>query len=568
MSAFQSSPAISSEPLSHSDNQHSEIIQQLLDGNGTWDRRLIEWSNWFNPILVKETRQALKSRQFVWTFGLLVIVVLSWSLLCILGTIPNIYYASDGRVLLSGYLLILVVPAFIIIPQSAFRSMSSELDDGTFETLSLSMLKPRHILFGKLNVASLQLIIYMSVVAPCIALTYLLRGITLELILFDFLVVTLTTLSLSVVAIALASFSRSRVLQVLFSVILIGLQLIVIFPVTSMLIALTFSGLSGSASAGNVIAWTTLAVVGASAILYSWLLFSCAASIIGLSSENKSTPIRIPLLVIGIIIPIVGLLMTGYFRPDNDGRALVESMTIILTFLAAHWAFAGSLMVGERGFISLRAKRTLPTGFVSRLFTTWLIPGPGTGYVFALLSFCGGLVATTAYMVLAQNTSEFLLEFLWYAIAIVAYLALYLGLGRLMSMLFLSKMQTGRIVATFALIIVLNILAVVISCSLSLFMNGYLRMDYDWYCFINPWWTLGEAYPTSYLRGRTTPEIAISVLCLCAIPITLLNVLLSAKDIVIQRMETPSRVLEERAKILGKTSTDSSGEDVVIDPLQ
>ena len=102
MSALPPSPAISAELVSHSDNQHSDVIQQLLDGHGKWDRRLIDWSNWFNPILVKETRQALKSRQFVWTFGLLVIVVLSWSLLCILGTIPNIYYASDGRVLLSG----------------------------------------------------------------------------------------------------------------------------------------------------------------------------------------------------------------------------------------------------------------------------------------------------------------------------------------------------------------------------------------------------------------------------------------------------------------------------------
>lgn len=195
---------------SRSVDPHKQVIEQLLDGQSRWDKRLIEWSNWLNPILVKETRQALKSKQFTWTFGLLIIVVLAWSLLGLLSSIPNIYYASDGRGLLSGYLLILVVPAWLIIPQASFRSMASELDDGTFETLSLSMLRPRHIILGKLNVAALQLIIYLSVIAPCIALTYLLRGVTLETILFELLVVVMTTLGLAMIAIAFASFSRSR----------------------------------------------------------------------------------------------------------------------------------------------------------------------------------------------------------------------------------------------------------------------------------------------------------------------------------------------------------------------
>jgi len=55
--------------------------------------------------------------------------------------------------------------------------MASELEDGTFETLSLSTLSPGPILVGKLSDAALQLIVYLSVIAPCIALTYLLRGV-------------------------------------------------------------------------------------------------------------------------------------------------------------------------------------------------------------------------------------------------------------------------------------------------------------------------------------------------------------------------------------------------------
>ncbi len=42
----------------------------------------LEWlGERFNPILVKEARQALKSRQFVLTFGLLLIAAWAWSLI-------------------------------------------------------------------------------------------------------------------------------------------------------------------------------------------------------------------------------------------------------------------------------------------------------------------------------------------------------------------------------------------------------------------------------------------------------------------------------------------------------
>ena len=173
-------PVTANSTTAPDQREHASAIQQLVEGETAWDKRLIAWSDWVNPILVKETRQALKSRQFSWTLMLLTIVILAWSVLAIVGMIPSIYYNSSGAGMLIGYAIILIVPALIVIPQSTFRSMASELEDGTFETLSLSTLSPRHILVGKLSVSALQLIVYLSVIAPCIALTYLLRGITLE----------------------------------------------------------------------------------------------------------------------------------------------------------------------------------------------------------------------------------------------------------------------------------------------------------------------------------------------------------------------------------------------------
>ena len=82
-------------------------------------------SEWLNPILVKEARQALKSRQFVVTFTLLLICGWGWSLAGVAMLSQAAYYAPGGRFMLTGYFLILAVPLIVIVPFSAFRSLAS-----------------------------------------------------------------------------------------------------------------------------------------------------------------------------------------------------------------------------------------------------------------------------------------------------------------------------------------------------------------------------------------------------------------------------------------------------------
>src|SRR3954469_3974489 len=144
-----------------------ERVERLLDGIG--DR--------LNPILVKEARQAMKSRQFVVTFALLLIGGWAWTVLFIAAGIPAIYYSPVGPALLHGYFLVLSVPLLIVVPYAAFRSLAGEWEDGTFELLSITALSARQIVSGKLASAVLQMMVYYSALAPCIAFTYLLRGI-------------------------------------------------------------------------------------------------------------------------------------------------------------------------------------------------------------------------------------------------------------------------------------------------------------------------------------------------------------------------------------------------------
>src|SRR3954452_1101760 len=174
-----------------------------------------------NPILVKEARQAMKSRQFVVTFSLLLICGWVWTVLFIVSGLPAIYYAPAGPGVLMGYYAVLSIPLLIVVPYAAFRSLAGEWEDGTFELLSITTLSARQIVLGKLASAVLQMMVYYSALAPCIAFTYLLRGIdvvTVALLLgYSFV----ASLLLSSFGLMMATVTRVRHWQVLLSVVLV-----------------------------------------------------------------------------------------------------------------------------------------------------------------------------------------------------------------------------------------------------------------------------------------------------------------------------------------------------------
>ena len=540
-------------------NEHASVIRQLVEGETAWDKRLIAASDWINPILVKETRQALKSKQFTWTLMLVTLVILAWSVLGIVGMIPSIYYNSNGSPLLIGYVIILIVPALIVIPQATFRSMASELEDGTFETLSLSTLSPRQILLGKLSVSALQLVVYLSVIAPCIALTYLLRGVTLEVIAMTILIISTVSLAISVVAISVAAFSRTRIQQVFFSIILLVGQVIGSFWAGAVLINLVSMGGWG------LTGWIGFILFFLAVLLYAWLLMRCGACAIGVSSENRSTPIRVPVLVIGLLLAMMEGFMLATYGTLNFMPA---GIAISATFLFMHWGITGSIMMGERGTIPARARRTLPSTLLGRVFLTWLNPGAGPGYIFVMLSFLGSAIALIIgpWLLLDPNLTNFQLPLLVYVLALTCYLALYLGVVRLICMTFLRRILVGRLVISFAITLVLIGIAVILTASVSLAANDYKFLTFEWFCFPNFFWTLNELFPSNSSNWNSPEEImAFIALFLSASLIAAINVLLTAKDVVLLRIETPERVIKERVQPRSKQG--SGGQEPEVNPL-
>ena len=187
-------------------------------------------SDWFNPILVKETRQALKSRLFIATFMLLLLT--SW-LICVFGVAVNttvLEYGTPGSSFFQSFYFVLAAAVLIVVPFSAFRSLLTEQDAQTFELLSITALHPRQIVLGKLCNSIVQILVFYAAISPFVAFASLLQG-------FDLIVTVVLMTSLLGVSILLCMFSlmmstvaRYRQIQSLSSLFIFG-GLMSVFPI-------------------------------------------------------------------------------------------------------------------------------------------------------------------------------------------------------------------------------------------------------------------------------------------------------------------------------------------------
>jgi len=154
------------------DQRNISAIDRILESPSRWDQLMAKWSDRISPILVRETRQQLKSRQFVITFWAVLVFILIWTIYGIAENMPAIYYESTGPFMMAGYFVLFLLPTCISVPLAAYQSMAAEMDEGTGDVLAISTLTPWQIVAGKLLAAMLQTFLYLATLTPCIVLTY------------------------------------------------------------------------------------------------------------------------------------------------------------------------------------------------------------------------------------------------------------------------------------------------------------------------------------------------------------------------------------------------------------
>ncbi|HUY31988.1 MAG TPA: hypothetical protein VMV69_04345 [Pirellulales bacterium] len=515
----------------------------------SWDRvdaLLDKLSQWLNPILVKETRQALKSRQFALTFTLVLACAWIWSLFGIAMIGPGVRYAAEGLRMFNGYYVILSFAVLVIVPFGAFRSLASEREDGTYELLSVTTLRPRQIVSGKLGSAVLQMLVYFSAIAPCLGFTYMLRGVAFPVILYVMMVLLLVSLGLSMIGMLVATATREKHWQSVLSVVLI-LGLGYVFLMGCVLVI----GPLGSGAAipmDDTDFWIVNLGLLTGYLGYFALFYFATAAQLTFASDNRSRVLRIVMLAQQATL--IGWMGWGFFQEGHIGY-----VAVLLTVSGLHWYVMGAFLSGESGELSRRVKRQLPQSFLGRALLTWFNPGPATGYLFAvvnLLSVYGIallalLVGELAFSKRASSWgfgANYNQTLAVYGLLVVSYMVVYLGVGRILIGLLRKISALSMPVG-----VLLHLLLVLAGTGVPMtihYMRPGIRNDYSLIEMSNPFWTLEEAGNRS---TGLSPEI---VVVACVVPLVAAAVLLANLPAVVAavrqvRIAKPRRVAEEDA---------------------
>jgi hypothetical protein len=512
-----------------------------------FDLRLERIGEWLNPILVKECRQALKSKQFVITFALVLLCAWLWSIAGIAMLGPGVYYSFDGPEMFYGYYMILAFPLLVVVPYGAFRSLAGEREDRTFELLSITTLRPRQIISGKLASAVVQMLVYLSAVSPCLTFTYMLRGIDVVSIVFILLYLFAGSLAFSLAALLLATVSRERHWQTVISL--------------AVVVALCFAFAMSCAACYEVLRfnffeiedrwfWIGHAIAVTAYVSYFALFFCAAAAQLTFASDNRSTALRICMLAQHALLAGWIAFATWESQRDTTFVPFGAFLLVGVSMAAVHWFVMGMFLVGESPHLSPRVQRTLPKTSAGRAFLSWFFPGPARGYVFVLTNLAAAVflalwamvawgVALPATVVGPRVGFENLAML---GVLVLGYTAFYLGLGKLI----LGAARRLSVVGALTSVLV-HVLLILAGCGVPLvihLMSDRRMTGYNLLHVTNPFWSIAEV---AERPGALYGPAVVSIVVTAGLAMLFLNLRSILEEVRLVRAASPARVAEEDA---------------------
>ena len=517
---------------------------------GVVERALELVGDRLNPILVKETRQALKSRQFLCTFMLLLFLSWGWSILGIANIGPAAASGAHGSEMFVGYFVILAFALMVVVPFGTFRSLAAEQESRTYELLSITALGSRQIVAGKLGSAALQMSVYLSAVSPCLSFTYLLRGIDLLTILLILFWISLASLGCSAMGLLLATTTSRKQFQTI-PMIVAALGL---FYGCAMIIAgaVAFVMEGGPALYSESGFWIVSGAMLTGFAAYFVMICEAAAAKLSFASDNRSTRLRIIMLAHYLIF--AGWMAAGWMLfPEREREMATAPFLFIFMFcVSLHWYVMGALMVGESPRLSSRVKRKLPRSFLGRVFFTWFYPGPGTGYVLSLCGLVCALLTVGLTIFFGDRAGLFprrpgtpTIDAIWtFGVLGVSYIAVYLGLGLLL-MRALRRFTSNGLALSVSLQILLVLFGCVVPLVIQWTLPQFRHVNYSILQITNPFWSLSEV-----LGSSLSPEtpLLVTFVPAAAVAVFLMNIPGLIREISVIRIMTPERVTDDDAE--------------------
>lgn len=349
---------------------------------------LDRFDDWINPIVVKELRQAVKSRLVVvilMVFLLLMLLVLGGSLIFqeAGGDSMGQNWSVGARVF-AALQHILLPTLMLVVPAYAAIRMGSERGDNNVDLLYVSTLRPSAIISGKFFASLMLAVLVFSIFAPFMTFTYLLRGIDLPTIGFVLWIDALAMVGATMTALFVASIPGPRAAKFFLAFGgFIGLFAIYanLAWVSNMLIVNP-----GELSDELGRPWLVLAAMTALILGLTVLVYFYSVALISPPSSNRIMPVRV--CVLGFWL-LSGAAMFGWVWAMDWSRMMgldrLMPIGIWVFFNMAVLSIQFVISVCERDSWGPRMARTIPKNPVLRLVAFLFYTGSAGGVLFTLL---------------------------------------------------------------------------------------------------------------------------------------------------------------------------------------
>lgn len=345
-----------------------------FDVNSPWLVRIVDWAN---PILVKELRQSLKSKQFVITFMLLLTAAWLVSVFGLLMFQTQVQYGPAGRYFFIGFYIALSVATLLIVPFGAYKSLQAERDFNTFEILSVTTITPQQIVRGRLLSALVQCLIFYSAITPFMAFASTMQGFDAPRAAYVLMVTLIISMMFSMASLMISTLSKQRATQGLLSMVLVA-QLIGAAISASLLAWIMIFQTWFTIT--NLVFWQINAAALAVLASYFVLFQQIATANLTFESANHSTGVRLTATVQFWMLWIVTF---GYCW-WNKIKAEEELIFAFALVSIVHWAAFGFAFTAELDSLSRRIRREFPKNRLLRLLMAPFLPGGARGYLFLL----------------------------------------------------------------------------------------------------------------------------------------------------------------------------------------
>lgn len=333
-------------------------------------------TNWIddrmNPIVVKELRQAVKSR-FVVSVMMLMLVLLMIIL-------ASVLLMQDGRRgidedagsdLFLVFQSILLATCMLFVPVYVGVRLAAERSSATSDLIYVTTIRPSSIIWGKLLAGMVVTALIFSACAPFMVITYMLRGIDLPTILFILGLDVLIVLAATQLAIFLGTMPIGWPVKAFLGLVLLGVS-IMGYSGMHVLVQDELLRMGIGSAMDDPDFWVSMGVSIGLWLAALGMIFCLSVSMIAPATANRALMPRVyfTLLWIASFIGFSVMMMTV---------EALEPMVAWLTVMHVMLMITAVICASEREVLGPRIRRSIPRKWPLRIPAFFFYSGAAGG---------------------------------------------------------------------------------------------------------------------------------------------------------------------------------------------